>query len=52
MKELKNDELTSGYHKVIWDGRDKNNRGVSSGIYFFRLESGGKTSVRKAMLMK
>ncbi|MCK9310434.1 MAG: T9SS type A sorting domain-containing protein, partial [Candidatus Cloacimonetes bacterium] len=52
VKELINNELASGYHKIIWDGRDKNNRGVSSGIYFFRLQSGGKVSVRKAMLMK
>ncbi|MCK9303156.1 MAG: T9SS type A sorting domain-containing protein, partial [Bacteroidales bacterium] len=52
VKDIVHGELASGYHKIIWDGRDKNNRGVSSGIYFFRLESGGKVSVRKAMLMK
>jgi flagellar hook assembly protein FlgD len=40
VKDIVHGEFASGYHKIIWDGRDKNNRGVSSGIYFFRLESG------------
>lgn len=52
VKDLLDTEMTRGYHKVVWDGRDTNNRSVSSGIYFFKLESGGKTSIRKAMLMK
>ncbi|PKN72480.1 MAG: hypothetical protein CVU50_06375 [Candidatus Cloacimonetes bacterium HGW-Cloacimonetes-3] len=52
VKELLNTDMVKGHHKIVWNGRDKNNCGVSSGIYFFRLESGGQTSVRKAMLMK
>jgi hypothetical protein len=52
VKELLNTEMEKGHHKIVWEGKDKNNRSVSSGIYFFRLESGGQASVRKAMLMK
>ena len=52
VKDLINTDLPKGYHKVVWDGTDSNNRNVSSGIYFFSLESGGKTSLRKALLMK
>jgi len=52
VKELLNTEMTRGNHRLIWDGKDANNRIVGSGIYFFKLESGGKTSIRKAMLMK
>jgi len=52
VKDLLNTEMTRGTHRLVWDGRDTNNRNVSSGIYFFKLESGGKTSVRKAMLIK
>jgi len=52
VKVLLSSDLPKGHHKVVWDGRDSNNRSVSSGIYFIRLESAGKTSLRKAMLMK
>lgn len=52
VKELLNGNMAKGHHKIVWNGRDRNNRSVSSGIYFLKLESGGNTSVRKAMLMK
>lgn len=52
VKNLINSELERGHHKIVWDGRDGTNRKVSSGIYFIRLESGGKTNTRKIMLMK
>ena len=52
VKEILNGDLPKGHHKAIWDGKDSHNRSVSSGIYFIRLESGGKVNTRKAMLMK
>jgi len=52
VKDLLNAELTRGDHSLVWDGRDENNFSVASGIYFIKLESGGKTSIRKAMLVK
>lgn len=52
IRTLVNSEIERGYHKIVWDGRDNSNRGVGSGIYFIRLESGGKDSVRKVMLLK
>jgi hypothetical protein len=52
VKDILNTELECGQHKAVWDGRDKNGRIVSSGIYFIKLVSGGKSSIRKAMLMK
>ncbi|PKN71812.1 MAG: hypothetical protein CVU50_09850, partial [Candidatus Cloacimonetes bacterium HGW-Cloacimonetes-3] len=51
VRELLNTDMEKGYHTIVWNGRDKNYRSVSSGIYFLRLESGGQASVRKAMLM-
>ncbi len=45
---LVNDELEAGvYHQKMFDASR-----LSSGIYFARLVSGGKTQVRKLMLMK
>lgn len=52
VKDLMNTEMIRGNHQLIWEGKDANNRNVGSGIYFFKLESGGKTSIRKAMLIK
>jgi len=52
VKEILSSDLAKGHHKVVWDGKDSNNRSVSSGIYLIKLDSGGKTSLRKAMLMK
>mgnify|MGYP001216246856 FL=1 len=52
VKQLINYDLEQGYHKIVWDGRDKNNRSVGSGIYFVRLETSRKVCVRKIMLIK
>jgi len=29
-----------GYYQVSWDGRDANGRAVSTGVYFYRMQSG------------
>lgn len=39
-------------YTVVWNGTDKNNQTVSSGVYFYKLTSGHFTSVKKVMLMK
>jgi len=52
VKELLNSPLDRGYHKAVWNGKDKNNRSVSSGVYFVRLEAGKTIQTRKIMLMK
>jgi hypothetical protein len=41
-----------GVHRLVWDGRDGSGRSVASGIYLILLESSGKSSIRKAMLLK
>lgn len=52
VKTLINGYHERGMHRMVWNGRDEYNRGVASGLYFIRLEAAGKTSVRKAMLLK
>ncbi len=45
-------ELPSGSHSVIWDGRDHDGQTVSSGIYFYRIESGDVSQSKKMILIK
>lgn len=52
VKRLVNDNLNAGTHRIIWDGNDAQNRRVSSGLYFIRLESPHYNFTRKAILMK
>lgn len=43
-------ELVEG--SIVWNGKDDNNRIVSSGIYFYQLKTESFTSVKKMILMK
>jgi hypothetical protein len=37
---------------VVWNGKDSSNRGVSSGIYMYRMDAPGYSNTLKMMLMK
>ncbi len=52
VRTLVNTMMPAGTHTMVWDGRDNNNRSVSSGLYFFRMESRNHTEIKKAILMK
>jgi hypothetical protein len=41
--------LQPAFYYLTWDGRDDHGRRVAPGIYFWRLESEGKTLTRKAI---
>jgi hypothetical protein len=43
---------TAGIYKVIWDGRDKYGKLVSSGIYYFQMQVDEFSCVRKGLLLK
>ncbi len=44
---LMNEEQTAGSHSVVW-----NASGNASGVYFYRLESGAQTVVKKLVLLR
>jgi len=45
-------ELPAGRHELSWLGRDQAGRQVASGLYVYRLETGGEILTRKMTLLK
>ena len=44
--------LSSGLHRVTWDGLDKTGREVASGVYLYRLSTDTHHLTRKMVLLK
>lgn len=42
----------AAYHVVVWDGRDDSGNLLPSGVYFYRIESGKFTAMKKLVMMK
>jgi subtilisin family serine protease len=42
----------AGSHQVIWDGRDAGGRKLPAGVYFCRLEAGGRASALRVTLVR
>ncbi|MCS7258195.1 MAG: immune inhibitor A, partial [candidate division WOR-3 bacterium] len=42
----------AGEHSLFWDGRDENNREVSEGIYFYKLETADYTHTKKLIFTR
>jgi hypothetical protein len=49
---LASGELTAGYHRLKWSGRDEGGREVGAGVYLVLLDVGKHQQVRKLMLLK
>jgi hypothetical protein len=52
VRTLVDETKSAGYHRIVWNGKDDNNRTLASGMYFYRMEAGSYTETRKAILMK
>jgi flagellar hook assembly protein FlgD len=45
-------DVQAGFHRIVWDGKDRFGRSVASGLYFVRMHSDVFSSVRKMMFLK
>jgi flagellar hook assembly protein FlgD len=45
-------ERSGGTHEVAWDGTNDAGQRVGAGVYFCRLEAGGRTTTRKLSLLQ
>ena len=52
LRSLLKGEECAGTHTVSWNGMDEQGSSVSSGIYFYCLETGNLKSTRKMLLLK
>jgi hypothetical protein len=52
IKTLVDDFQNVGEHSLVWDATDDNNNPVSSGVYFYLLETGGNNIQKKMVLLK
>ncbi len=52
IKTLKSEYMTAGEHSVVWNGKDDNGNDVSSGVYFYKLNTNNYSQINKMILMK
>lgn len=50
VKTLINSSLDKGKHSIVWDGKNSNNKSVSSGVYYYNVKT-SKCSISKKMLL-
>jgi hypothetical protein len=52
VKTLFDEEMETGQHSIIWNGKDSNNKNVSSGMYFYKISVNGKQKTKKMIMLK
>ena len=52
VKDLINNDIPKGNHKIVWDGQNNSGRTVGSGLYFVRIGIGNNVDTRKIMMIK
>ncbi len=52
VRSLAKGRFSAGYHSLTWDARNNSGHTVSTGTYFYRLETTSKVITKKATLLK
>jgi hypothetical protein len=52
VRTLVDENLNAGYYTVQWNGLSDNGMSLSSGTYFYKIDAGSFTSVKRMLLIK
>ena len=52
VQTLFDDQLDSGFHEVVWNGKDQNNNKIPSGVYLCKLKSERHELTQKMILLR
>jgi hypothetical protein len=52
VKSLKNEAVSAGTYRILWDGRADNGSACSTGVYYLKMSSGTYSKTHKLILMK
>jgi flagellar hook assembly protein FlgD len=52
VRTLVDQEKLPRRYEVLWDGKDDRGKEVTSGVYFYRLETSGYKETKKMILLK
>lgn len=52
VKDLVNAEVSAGRHHITWNGNDNNGHLVSSGLYFYRMETSNFNATKQMLLLR
>ncbi|UCE17255.1 MAG: VCBS repeat-containing protein [Gemmatimonadota bacterium] len=52
VKKLREGETSAGYHEITWNGTDNQGQKVSSGIYFYSMETDVFSKTKSMVLLK
>jgi flagellar hook assembly protein FlgD len=52
VRTLVHEYQQAGYRSALWDGRNEAGGDVASGVYFYRIEAGDFSSVKRMTLVR
>ncbi len=52
VKQLFSEQISAGQHSIVWNGKDENDKAVSSGVYFYKLNAKDFQQIKKMVLLK
>ena len=52
VKTLVNWFQKAGYKRIVWSARDDSGKEVSSGVYFYKIDAGKYSDIKKMVMLK